>query len=105
MNAKPMTAAQIQRIDYRRLIAFLAISLIIMGAAPVFAQGFDLTSAVQPVATGAIATVKAIAVIIVIAGFIMFGAGRMHYAGGFLIIVGLVGIGRAQAIATALTAG
>ena len=76
-----------------------------MGFTQVFAQGFDLTAAVQPVATGAIATVKAIAVIIVIAGFIMFGAGRMHYAGGFLIIVGLIGVGRAQQIATALTAG
>ena len=92
-------------VDCGRLIAFTALSLTIIGFAPVFAQGFDLSAAVQPVATGAIATVKAIAVIIVIAGFIMFGAGRMHYAGGFLIIVGLIGIGRAQQIATALTAG
>lgn len=103
MNSLPITHRRtVMALNCGRLIAFTAIALAIIGFAPVFAQGFDLTGAVQPIATGAINTVRAIAVVIVIIGFAMFAAGRMHYAGAFVIIIGLIGIGRAQQIATAL---
>jgi hypothetical protein len=82
-----------------RPLALLGLAL---GAAAVITVGAHAQPIVQDaqrVATWAIALIKAVAVIIIIAGFAMFAVGRHHWAGGIAMAIGVIGAAKADLIA------
>ena len=44
--------------------------------------------------------VRVIAALIILGGFLLFAVGRFHWAGGIVLIIGLIGAARAQQIAS-----
>lgn len=74
--------------------------LLLAGLAPAFAQ--DITGVVTQASQWAITLVKALAVLFVIAGFLMFAAGRFHWAGGIVMLIGIAGAAKADVIAQAI---
>lgn len=85
----------------RRWLPVAAVVLLLPVAA--FAQGVggaDLSADAGRVVTWAINLVRVIAALIILGGFLLFAVGRFHWAGGIVLIIGLIGAARAQQIAS-----
>lgn len=87
----------------RRAVALACCLLLVPALA--YAQGIgggDISADVNNVATWVIGVIRAVAVLILIGGFIAFATGRFFWGAGIIMAIGLIGAVKSDVIATTL---